>query len=352
MTLPRPHPSVLAGRAQRGLTLVELMVAMLIGLVVVLAAAMTIVISKKGLTSVDQAAQLRDNARFATEILQRLVVQSGYRGDKFLASAEGVTNLKIKGEETNPPPNIFGLNDRTRNGNTTWDAGVAWSSTAPGKNSDILVLRYQANPLSADSIGNDLAMIDCSGTPVDVLPVDRYDRAVSFIYVGISGDGEPSLMCARSPTGAAPYTVQPMVRGVESFQVLYGVDGVVPKSASVAADSVPERYVDASQLTVVGNDVASYANWRRVRSVRVALVLRGAPGSAVEAASKAIYPFSPGKLATNCAEGSDFGSSSGDKGSCYLLVNKTVVSDGEVRDEARLRQVVNFTVHLRNDQGL
>ncbi len=342
MTLPRPHPSVLAGRAQRGLTLVELMVAMLIGLVVVLAAAMTLVISKKGLTSVDQAAQLRDNARFATEILQRLVVQTGYRANKFQASAEGVTNLNIKGEEANPPPNIFGLNDRTRTEDKTWDEGVNWSVKDLGKNSDILVLRYQANPVNAESMDrNDLSMIDCSGTPVATVPQSRHDRAISIIYVGTSTDGEPSLMCGRSPSGTAPYKAQPMVRGVESFQVLYGVDGVVPKSASVAADSVPERYVDASKLTVDGNDVATYANWRRVRSVRVALVLRGAPGSAADAVNKAIYPFSPGNVGSSCTLGADFGSSSDDAGTCYVAGNDT-----------RLRQVVNFTVHLRNDQGL
>lgn len=340
MTLPRPHPSVLAGRAQRGLTLVELMVAMLIGLVVVLAAAMTLVISKKGLTSVDQAAQLRDNARFATETLQRLVIQAGYRGDKFLASSEGVANLNIKGLDTNPPPNIFGINNRTRGTTTTWDAGVGWSASDPGRNSDILVLRYQANPLSADSPRSDSAMIDCSGTPVTTVPVDRHDRAISIIYVGTSADGEPSLMCARSPTGAAPYTVQPMVRGVESFQVLYGMDGFLFGTGLTPADSVPDLYMNAS-LLVGANDTETYARWRRVRSVRMALVLRGAPGSAADAVNKAIYPFSPGKVGSSCTLGADFGSSSDDAGTCYVAGNDT-----------RLRQVVNFTVHLRNDQGL
>ena len=66
-------------RAQAGLTLIELMVAMVISLVIVLAATAALLIARQGFTSVDAASQLRDSARFAQDVLQRLGVQAAPR---------------------------------------------------------------------------------------------------------------------------------------------------------------------------------------------------------------------------------------------------------------------------------
>lgn len=76
-----------AARAQAGLTLIELMVAMVISLVIVLAATAALLISRQGFTSVDAASQLRDSARFAQDVLQRLGVQAGHRDIDFVATA-------------------------------------------------------------------------------------------------------------------------------------------------------------------------------------------------------------------------------------------------------------------------
>jgi type IV pilus assembly protein PilW len=131
---------------------------------------------------------------------------------------------------------------------------------------------------------------------------------------------------------------------VENFQVLYGVDGIAPGNTTVpipsAADSIPERYLRADQLTVAGNDVATYANWQRVRSIRIGVVLRGPPGSAVDSSSQTFYPLGVSKGSASGAKGSGFANNTTDPGTVY-----TPTSDN------RLRQVVTFTVHLRNFQG-
>lgn len=326
---------------QHGMTLVELLVAMALGLLIAIAAATALLVSRQGFTTVDSASQLRDNSRFVRDVLQRLIVQSGYK-DVLYASTAGSVNTA--GLDPNPPPNVFGINNASRTTTALWDAGTPrTTSTDLGYGSDILVLRYQTSTFNATSTTADGTMIDCSGAASTVVATDRNDRLVSILHVGISGDGEPSLMCSRSATGAAPYTSQPLIRGVENFQVLYGVDGIAPGNTIVpippsTADSVPERYLRADQLTVAGNALATYANWSRVRSVRIGMVLRGPPNSAAEKASQTYYPFGEAK-----------GSSGGTVGSAYASTNDpgtifTPALDG------RLRQTLTFTVHLRNFQ--
>lgn len=110
--------------------------------------------------------------------------------------------------------------------------------------------------------------------------------------------------------------------------MLYGVDKVVANTAPTGnVDSVPDSYLRADQMTVTGNDAATLTNWRRVRSLRIGLVLRGPPGSAQSSESQTLYPL-----------GSNYESTS-DPGSKFTAT------------DSRLRQVVTFTVQLRNCQN-
>ena len=72
-----------AGRRTRGFTLIELMVSMVIGLLVVLAAVAALLVARNGFTATDAASQLRDNARFAVLALDRIGVQSGFKDVAF-----------------------------------------------------------------------------------------------------------------------------------------------------------------------------------------------------------------------------------------------------------------------------
>jgi type IV pilus assembly protein PilW len=188
-------------------------------------------------------------------------------------------------------------------------------------------------------------MIDCAGVASPAVPTGLDDKFVSILHVGTGVDGEPALLCSRSDTGAAPYDVQPIISGVENFQILYGVDGIGPGNTTVpipssSADSIPERYLRADQRTVSGNDAATFANWQRVRSIRIGVVLRGAPGSAIDRVTQTFYPLGVTKGATGGALGSGFANNTVDPGTEY-----TPAVDG------RLRQTLTFTIHLRNFQG-
>lgn len=174
-------------------------------------------------------------------------------------------------------------------------------------------------------------MLNCGGGN-EAAPINAKleERSISVFHLSRdSTSGEGSLSCAIYQGGWKQST--PLVEGVESFQVLYGTDAVEPGQATSpnATDSVADRWLRADQLTVPGNAAATRANWRRVRAVRIGLVMRGPAGSAVETATKTVWP-----LGATWANAEDAGS---------VL---SAPADG------RLRTSHNFTVHLRNDLAM
>ena len=312
---------------QRGLTLVELMVAMTISLVVVLAATAALLMSRQGFTQVDAASQLRDNAKFAETLIQRLAIQAGYRDVVFAATprppaAHGMTTER---------PNVFGFNDAVRGSSDRSEAATGSGVSRNG--SDILVLRFQSAAQESGSATVDGAVIDCSGFAPDEIMQDRYERYSSVFHVADS-NGEPTLMCTRWPEAddGGTATTQPLIAGVENFQVLYGVDGIEAGSTTfAAADSVAEAYLRADEISNADASL-SLRRWQRVRSIRVGMVLRAAPGSAVGATNIVTSPFGVGVAGAMFADASDVG------------------AEYTPADDKRLRQVVTFTVHLRNPQ--
>ncbi|MEH3087646.1 MAG: PilW family protein [Xylophilus ampelinus] len=320
----RPH------RATHGFTLVELLVAMTLTLLVVLAATAMLTTARQGFNTVDAASQLRDNARLATTIVQRIVDQGGFL-DTGYASSSRSSEFKVANLLVNPEPAIRGYNDArytdsriSASSNTNFDDGV--------NDSDMLAVRYQTGSSLPGTTTADSSMIDCSGTASNLVAQDRYDRLVSVFYVAISNTGEPALMCASRNDAKGTFSSIPLVDGVETFQVLFGVDGVVANQAvSAAPDTVVDQYLRADQLNVPGSSAeaiaATYANWQRVRSVRIGIVLRGPPGSASESKVPDQYPLGPSYASDK------------DAGSKIQKLN-----------DGRLRQTVTFTMYLRNAQ--
>ncbi|MCZ8254067.1 MAG: PilW family protein [Polaromonas sp.] len=321
-------------QAQAGLTLVELLVAMLISLVMALAAVSSLIVSRRGLSTVDATAQLGDNARFASALLLRLGAQAGFRDVEYVATPRTNNTIGLTGTAA---PDVSGVNNAIPSSTDPYNSHTARTKGAVGYGSDILILRHQAAETFPGSGISDKTMIDCSGNPSAGVPTDRDDRMASVLYVDVS-QGEPSLMCSTGPS-----TAQPIISGVENFQVLYGVSGVIPNTAPTGAPLIPtvaDRYLRADQIVVPGNESATNANWGRVRSLRIGLLLRGPQGSVQQNETQTFYPFGLAKASETSAAGSAMSSAS-DPGTIF-----TAPADG------RLRQTVTFTIHLRNVQGL
>ncbi|WP_240538410.1 PilW family protein [Rhodoferax sp. PAMC 29310] len=322
--------------------MVELLVALIISMLIALAAIAALTVTRQGFSAVDASAQLRDNGRFAADLLQRMVVQSGYKDVQYAATTLPTT--AVTGLATNPDSNVFGFNNALINSTDPTHASNARSTSVAGYGSDVLVLRYQGVETFPGSGVADGSMIDCAGNGVTAIPISRYDRRESVIHVAVSV-GEPALMCTWINPASGTITTQPIVQGVENFQILYGTDGVTAGAApTTATDSVPDAYLRADQLTVAGNAVATNDNWRRVRSIRIGMVLRGPANSAIDRTSATYYPFGAAKP-----------SSTGTAGLAMAQTVASALDPGTVFTPAidgRLRQTLSFTVHLRNDQGL
>lgn len=343
----RPAQRKGAQATQKGLTLVELMVALAISTVVALAAVAALSIARQGFNANDASSQLRDSARFVTDLLQRLGVQTGFRDLTYVATPR---EINTNGIAVTPIPNVYGLNNASRISTDAWDGGTTRTANTLGDGSDILVLRFQPASTSLNASSTDASMIDCTGAPLAAVPLNRDDRSTSILHVGADVDGEPALLCSVANAGTTTFTVTPLVRGVENFQVLYGVDGIGANNTTVTAtstpttaDSVPDRYLRADQITVTGNQTATYFNWSRVRALRVGMVVRGAPNQAPDKSTTiTFYPLGLGRA-----------SNSGTLGSAMSNTNandrNTVYSP---TPDGRMRKAFTFTIHLRNAQDL
>ena len=330
---------------QQGFTLVELLVALVVSTLVTLAAFSALIISRQGLTAVDAASQLRDNARFATDLMQRITVQAGYLSDRSISNPKE-TSIPLSSTSTddiclfNLAPDVCGFNNSlVRSTSPTGLPTARPTGTTDG--SDILILRYQANEISnigSTTLTTDGSMIDCSGNSINSPASNRLDRQWSVFHVALGADGEPSLYCSTGPAS------QPIIRGVETFQVLYGVDNVIAGLAATATTvpNVVTNYLRADQFLVPGNLMQTQKNWGRVRNIRIGMVLRGPLGSSPVSsnANTTYYPLGIGASASGGSIGSAL-STAADPGSIFKPGSDT-----------RLRQVVTFTIHLRNDQNV
>ena len=310
---------------QTGFTLVELLVALSISTVIAIAAMSALVVSRQGFTTADTASQLRDNARFASALIQRLGIQSGYKDVNYAATTRSSV------EAADPDPNITGFNNALASVSGGIITSTARPSSDAGFGSDVLVLRYQASETTPGSGIPDNTMINCMGVSTAAIPTGRDDRIGSILYVDLS-QGEPSLMCATVNPDST--TAQPIVRGVENFQVLYGVN-------NSTVNSVANTYLRADQMTG-GSAAATNANWRQVHSLRIGMVLRGPIGSLQDPIAQTFYPLGMAKESTSGTPG--------------FAMSALDASDPGTRFappvDSRMRQVVTFTVHLRNEQGL
>lgn len=326
--------------AQSGVTLVELLVAMTLSLLIVLAAVSAVIGARHGFSSVDSASQIRDNARFAAELLQRVVVQAGYQDVAFAVSAPVPSSATstiappVSGFDNALLPTTIGADPLAGvvSGDRSNSAGGCTAAPDPAcvNGSDVLVLRYQSGESIAGSGLSDGTMVNCVGEPETSAPAASDARIVSIFHIARTAGGEPALICT-SKNASGAWTSQVVASGIEGFQVLYGADGVTPNTAPTGVpDSVPDRFLRAEELTVAGDAAATDANWRRVRSLRIGLLIRGARGSVADRAS-AIEPLYP--LGTGASSPADAG------------------NPLTPPDDSRLRQTMTFTLHLRNAQS-
>lgn len=298
-----PTPNV------RGMTLVELMVGVALGMFLVAVMGTIYLGSKSTFLAQDGGARLQENGRFAMDMLSQDLRMSGFRGCQTGSSVTNTLNT----------PGALALDF----GQPIWGArhtGGAWSpalaapvsALAPDAAGDVVLVRRPVGngwalvaEMASDSAalnitptadfarGDLLLLADCAGAAVlqatNATPgtagVVEHDRTVTDLSPGVAQNslgrvyahdarlwrlqtlvyhlaesarhpGERALWLLRSPAYGEAERSE-LVTGVEAMAVTYGLD--------TNADFAADRFARADQV----------ANWQQVVAARVELLLVG-----------------------------------------------------------------------------
>lgn len=270
--------------SSRGFTLLELLIALTIGLVI-LSAGMAVYLSTGRASQVSQyETQLNEDGILALNLIQAQIKQAGYSQQIIPNSGATVTG------------NFYGIAVRGCDGGFSDDTVAFGDLTCvTGTGSDSIAVRYQATVYNTyPTIGPPPAPTNCIGngisanTPSQVSPVPstapgNYALADNRYSVKSSG-GQPNLVCRGIKDSAvSPPTgdTQPLLANVEEMQLRYGVAS--RPSLELASSYDPMRHQIINYLTATEIDALTTTGtqpnitddrWGRVLSVRVCLLMR------------------------------------------------------------------------------
>jgi len=211
----RTFPNTLPAR---GMTLVELMVSIVLGLLLVAVVIQIYVGSKATYNKQEDLSRLQENGRVALDVVGRTARISGFKSNPaavystiFPATAPGITGT----------------------------AGAAGSS-------DSVIIRFQG---SGDGAGTaDGSVVDCLGASYDsnVMVFNR------LFIANNATTNRPGLFCDTTDDSTVNGTE--VVSEIENMRILYGVD--------ISGDGIVDYYVPAGLVS----------NWDQVASLRIGLV--------------------------------------------------------------------------------
>jgi len=252
------------GRLQRGISLIEIMVSLVIGLFVVGAVMLNYLGSGATGKQASQTAQMTEDAQIAFAQMSRDIQMAGYTEVSNILSSgvPGATATFVRAMAIPSP--LLGCQYGFTNVNAGWNLAAC---NASGTVSHVVEATYQTTTTTnvQTSAGK---QTDCLGNSVEVNPTGSNggnSALPSFTnnryYVANSTSGRPELHCA-SPAGAAP-----VAENVQSMKLWYGIASAW--NPNNKASRQPVRYVTAA-------DVATGGGWGNVVAVRICLLMRTA----------------------------------------------------------------------------
>ncbi len=226
-------------KQQTGLSLIELLIAMLIGLFLLTGIATSYLSSKKNSNTRDEFTLLEDNGRLALEVLSGVLEHTGYTPIN-----AGILNPPFITNDTQVVSAACGT------GNSVENTGIfSTRITQDNIAGDAITVMYNAdNRVFTDCSGGQLP-VACQVSPVGVAAGTPSTATRIYNAFYLQG-GE--LRCA----GSRDSNVQVIADGIENMQFLYGLD--------TTDDGRVDKYVNA---TNVG------AFWNSVVSVQVAILV-------------------------------------------------------------------------------
>lgn len=263
------------------MSLVELMVALTIGLFLVGAVGIIYVNTATTSRSSTQETQMNEDATLALELLQQQVRMAGF------------SSVDNTGARLFPGQAVRGCDGGFTNNSAAF---AALTCSAAGAGPDAFSVRYEASLLNSqrtaaglpgncthESLAQWNATAEGSASNNIALADNRY-------YIANDVDGTPSLFC-QGRTGVGFGVATALIPNIEDMQVQYAVTALPANAAdpihhqvagyananvaSIATSGAP-AYPALEGLAVPGTLPPGVNNWSRVAALRICLVARTA----------------------------------------------------------------------------
>lgn len=309
-----------------GWTVIEFIIALLLGLVLTLAASGLLLAAASNYRNHGDQVWMDDSGRYALAVIAQAVRQSAYLNWDADAAPVALDAAAVAA--------VAGLDAASISRGSD---GIATALPPVAHGSDVLALRFAG---SGEGGNGDGSSLNCAGFGVAAPHADS-ERGWSIFYVAQDSSGVAELRCKYR--GAAGWGADAIVRGVESFQVLYGVD------TDTSQDGMPNTYMNADAvnalddaLVLAGATAAERllernrrSQWKRVCSIKVALLLRGDAATRIDDVPRQFDLFG---AAYSDAHPEDVG----------VRVAEASLPPAE---KARVRRLFSATIALRNRGG-
>ncbi len=226
-------------KQQSGFSLIELMIAMVIGLILIGALVQVFISNKQSYQTADDTSILNDNARYAVTVLSNQLRLSGHQIEPILGRENSLTSEAV------------GFSDPSTSIQFAPGTYLFGSATNSG-NYDTLYMRFQGSSIKP------LNICGLSATTAAINTVRYSVKSVDYEQ----GPDTGVLSCAVS--GSAE---QNFADHVEMFRVLYGIDS--------NNDDVADKYVSANNvLPANSTQPVKGSEWEQVVSLKIGLLLR------------------------------------------------------------------------------
>lgn len=226
-------------KQQSGFSLVELMIAMLVGLVLIGALIQVFISNKQSYQTADDTSILNDNARYAMSVLSNQLRLSGHQIEPMLGRENSLTAEAVG--FSNPSASI-------QFAPSTYLFGSATNSG----NYDTLYMRFQ---------GSSIKPLNVCGLSATTATINTVRYSVNTVTYE-QGPDTGVLSCTISGSG-----VQNFADHVDLFRVLYGIDS--------NNDDVADKYVSANNvLPANSTEPVNGSEWEQVVSLKIGLLLR------------------------------------------------------------------------------
>lgn len=260
-------------RSQAGRTLLELMIAITIGLVILLALGTVYLGTTSTSRQSNTISRMSEDAAIAFNLVGGSLRAGGSSPPRVLVLPGGAIIGSALVEA--PDRNFTGASVRgCDHGFTTASAKGPFENLAcngGGTDPAAVAIRFEGDEWNTVPVGGKPS--DCLQNAVQsqadsaIDPALQYTLVDSRFFIAASGDGTPELKCAgNGGTGAAVFNPEPLLEFIEGVQLRYGVadDGV---SRDV------RQYATAAEVDALGGGSVD-ANWSRVINIRVCMVMR------------------------------------------------------------------------------